>query len=329
MKHLSRKFIWFIFSAGIILGALSGLYFYKKSHPAISVVMAVYNSEEYLDDNITSVLNQTFEDFEFIIVNDASTDNSQQIIDKYAASDKRIRTFQNAKNSGAAATRNEGLKHIRGKYTLVIDSDDALMPNTLKTSYLFAEHDNLDIFIFCPIAFNEQTKEFEHFPVLNRKYIQNNGLKIFKYTDYYDRAFQLTLYHAWNKFIRTDIIKKNNLHFLPHKYYDDAYFAFMATLYAKRISFTWEQLYIYRINRKGSQSDKFSDTAKMFGKLELAKLLFQEMQKRNFPIVAFHRMIQWLKEENHPLAEPEAITATNNFIADIQHYISLRAESAN
>ena len=330
MKHPGRILLYFVFAAGVIFAALESLYIYKKTHPAISVVMAVYNSEKYLDDAIQSVLTQTFDDFEFIIVNDASTDNSQKIIDKYAAQDSRIRTFQNAENSGAATTRNEGLKHIRGKYTLVMDSDDALMSNTLKTSYLFAEHDNLDMFIFCPIAFNEQTLEFEYIPVLNRKYIQRRNLKIFNITDFYDRTFQLTLFQPWNKLIRSDIIKKNHLRFVAHTYYDDAHFIFMAMIYAKRISFTWEQLYLYRINRKGSQSDRFSDTAKMIGKLNAAKALYEEMKKRNFPPIAYRRMIDWLYEENHPLADQSARDETGDFIIEVRKfYTSLRAESAN
>lgn len=330
MKFNVRKYILFSAIAVIISGLLGSWFIYKKTHPSISIVMAVYNSEKYLDDAIQNVLNQTFDDFEFIIVNDGSTDNSQKIIDKYAHRDKRIRAFKNAKNSGAAATRNEGLKHIRGKYTLIIDSDDALLPNALKISYLFAEHDNLDMFIFCPIAFNEQTSEFEFMPVLNRKYIQRRNLKIFNISDFYERTFQLTLFQPWNKLIRSDIIKKNHLQFVAHTYYDDAYFVFMAMINAKRISFTWEQLYLYRLNRKGSQSDRFSDTVKMLGKLDAAKAIFEEMKRRKFPFVAYLRMNDWLREDNHPLADQSAFVKTEEFITEVRkYYNSLRAESAN
>lgn len=329
MKSTRKKITWLIFAAAFMFMLTESLFIYKKTHPAISVVMAVYNSEKYLDDNIKSVLNQTFDDFEFIIVNDASTDKSQEIIDKYAMQDSRIRTFKNTKNSGAAATRNEGLKHVRGKYTLVIDSDDALMPNTLKTSFLFAERDNLDMFIFCTIAFNEQTKEFSYFPVLNRKYIQRRNLKIFNHTDFYEKTFDFALFHAWNKFIRTDIIKQHHLHFMPHKYYDDTYFSFMALFYAKRISYTWEQLYIYRINRKGSQSDRFSETEKLLGKLDAAKAIYKEMQQENFPLVSFRCMILWLNGRIHKNAEQVAFDKLDDFVVEIGSYISLRAESAN
>ena len=330
MKSARKKIVCLLFAAAFILVLSGSLFIYKKTHPAISVVMSVYNSEKYLDDAIQSVLTQTFGDFEFIIVNDASTDNSQKIIDKYAASDNRIRTFQNAKNSGAAATRNEGLRHIRGKYTLIIDSDDALMSNALKTSYLFAEHDNLDMFIFCPIAFNAQTKQFEYMPMLNQKYIQKRNLRIFNISDIYERTFQLTLFQPWNKFIRSDIIKNNHLRFANHPYLDDAYFVFMAMIHAKRISFTWEKLYLYRLNRKGSQTDKFSDTAKMLGKLDAAKAIYKEMQKRNFPAIAYVRMNGWLAEDNYPLADQSAFAQTQKFITEVRkYYTSLRAESAN
>lgn len=320
---LSYRNIFYVFIL-ILLSAVIGsfLLFWPKP-PAISVVMAVYNCEKYLDQNITSVLNQSFSDFEFIIVNDASTDRSQEIIDKYAKQDKRIRTYKNKKNSGAAATRNEGLKHIRGKYTLVIDSDDALRPQALEKSYKRAEKENLDIFIFLPTAFNDKTQQYEYAPAINTHYLREHNLRVFSYRQIINDLFDVMMLCAWNKFIRTDLIKKNNLHFEAHKYYDDSYFAVMALLKAERIGYTEESLYIYRINRKGSQSNKYSDSEKLEGKLELSKALRDEFKKMNLPDDAYYNLIKWISITHHRYADLKLRKKSREFVVDtLNNYIT-------
>jgi len=84
--------------------------------PQISIVMPVYNAEEFLEESIKSILNQTFRDFEFIIVNDGSADNSLKIIKKYKKKDKRIVLINNKKNIGLQKTLNRGMKVAKGKY---------------------------------------------------------------------------------------------------------------------------------------------------------------------------------------------------------------------
>lgn len=324
VPHFTGLFVLFGCLLSIIIGGAYAIYsLYYSDRPTVSVVMAVYNCEKYLDQSIASVLNQSFSDFEFIIVNDASTDRSQEIIDKYAKQDKRIRVYKNKKNSGAALTRNEGLRHVRGKYTLVMDSDDALRLQALEKSYKRAEKDNLDVFIFLPIGFNDQTQQFEYTPALNRGYFKNRNLRVFSYREFINDFFQVTLLFAWNKFIRTDLIKKNNLKFVPHKFYDDSFFTAMALLKAERIAYTEEELYLYRINRKGSQSDKYSDTEKLSGKLELAKALRYEFKKMNMPNGAYYSMSKWMSASNHPYADSKLKKEVRDFVADtLKNYVS-------
>ena len=96
----------------------------------ISVVMPVYNSEKYIKEAIDSVLNQTYRDFEFIIINDCSTDDSKRIILAY--SDNRIRYYENEKNSGIAVTFNKGIELATGEFIARIDSDDICVLNRLE-----------------------------------------------------------------------------------------------------------------------------------------------------------------------------------------------------
>lgn len=110
-----------------------------NAKPLISVVMPCYNAECYIEESIKSILNQTFKDFELIIVDDGSTDRSLEIIKKYARKDKRIRVIRNKKNMGIAISRNIGTKAAKGKYIAVHDSDDISLPFRLKEQFDYLE----------------------------------------------------------------------------------------------------------------------------------------------------------------------------------------------
>ena len=100
--------------------------------PRVSVLMPTYNAEKYVSAAIESILNQTFTDFEFIIINDGSTDNTLQIVRDYAKQDKRIKFIDNKKNSGIAKVRNQLLDIAKGTYIAYQDSDDISLPNRLE-----------------------------------------------------------------------------------------------------------------------------------------------------------------------------------------------------
>ena len=104
--------------------------------PEISVVMTVYNREQYVGRAIESILNQTYKEFEFIIVDDGSTDNSSSIIKKYSKLDKRIRYIRQ-KNNGAAHARNMGVKNSQCKYIALMDDDDISTPTRLEKQHRY------------------------------------------------------------------------------------------------------------------------------------------------------------------------------------------------
>ena len=89
----------------------------------VSIIMPVYNCENYLDKSITSVLNQTLDNIELIIINDGSTDNSNKIIEKYLNKDNRIK-YINQSNNGVSIARNKGIDMAKGKYIGFVDGDD-------------------------------------------------------------------------------------------------------------------------------------------------------------------------------------------------------------
>jgi len=98
--------------------------------PKVSVIIPVYNADKYLRESIESILNQSFADFELLLINDGSTDNSLEIMNSY--SDKRIRVLNNHANTGLATVRNRGIDEARGEYIAWLDADDASLPTRLE-----------------------------------------------------------------------------------------------------------------------------------------------------------------------------------------------------
>lgn len=98
----------------------------------VSIVTPVYNSEKFISETIDSIQNQTYKHWELILVDDCSSDNSYDIISKYIKYDKRIRYIKLEKNSGAAVSRNTGIKNARGRFIAFLDSDDIWLPEKLE-----------------------------------------------------------------------------------------------------------------------------------------------------------------------------------------------------
>ena len=111
--------------------------------PAVSVIIPMYNAENYISDCLDSILNQTFKDFEVIVVNDCSLDNSGAIAESYLEKfGGRLKIYDNKKNLGAGSTRNKGLTLSRGDYIFFIDSDDFITPTALEEMILLMKNYN-------------------------------------------------------------------------------------------------------------------------------------------------------------------------------------------
>jgi len=113
----------------------------------LSIIIPVYNAEIYLNECIDSILSQSFDNFELIIVNDGSTDHSKEILEKYAKSDGRIKLL-NKKNSGASSARNLGLQQSCGEWIVFVDSDDYLPEGALSNMVQKGDKKNVDLSIF-------------------------------------------------------------------------------------------------------------------------------------------------------------------------------------
>lgn len=110
----------------------------------VSIIMPVYNSEKYLSHAVESVLTQDFDDFELILVDDGSPDNSGQICDDFAKKDKRVKVIHK-QNGGICSARNAGLDLAQGEYIGFCDNDDEYLPHLIKDNYLLAKEFNVDL----------------------------------------------------------------------------------------------------------------------------------------------------------------------------------------
>lgn len=111
----------------------------ENKQPLVSVIMPAYNTEKYIGEAIESILNQTFKDYEFIILDDVSTDGTWEIIKKYANQDARIIPIRNEKNLYIAENRNKGVSLAKGKYIVWQDSDDISLPTRIEKQVALME----------------------------------------------------------------------------------------------------------------------------------------------------------------------------------------------
>lgn len=125
-------------------------------HASISVVMPVYNSRRFLPEAVKSVLVQSYDSFELILVDDCSTDGSGALIEELALSDSRIRIIKNRENLGVARTRNIGIAAATGDYIALLDSDDIWTADKLQRQLSIAEKENCDI-VYCSYGFIDES----------------------------------------------------------------------------------------------------------------------------------------------------------------------------
>ena len=124
----------------------------REEFGLISIIMAAYNAEKTIGFAIDSVLEQTYEDFELLVINDCSTDDTETIVKEYAKKDCRIKLINNPRNLGVSLTRLEGLKQAKGDWIAILDSDDAWMPEKLEKQIAMQKMQNADI-VFTAVSY--------------------------------------------------------------------------------------------------------------------------------------------------------------------------------
>lgn len=123
--------------------------------PTVSIIIPTYNRAHLIERAIESVLHQTYQDFELIIIDDGSTDNTDDIINKFQKKDDRIIYLKHDRNKGGSAARNTGIKASRGEYIAFLDSDDEWLPEKLEKQMDFFESNNYG-FIYCNMIIEDK-----------------------------------------------------------------------------------------------------------------------------------------------------------------------------
>ncbi len=137
-----------------------------KDKPKVSVLMSVYNGEKYLRQSVESILGQSFGDFEFLIVNDASKDGSRDILEEYRKRDKRIRIIDNLKNMGLTRSLNIGLREVKGDFIARQDADDVSLPWRLEKQLRVIEANRETVLVSGGIEFIDENGRVWHRPGL-------------------------------------------------------------------------------------------------------------------------------------------------------------------
>lgn len=220
--------------------------------PIISVIMPVYNAQQYLDETVKSLQEQTFSDYEVIFVDDASTDASLEILNRTVQTDPRFRVLQQ-KEGGAGAARNLGFSHARGEYSIFLDSDDLFSPVLLEKLYAAITEAQADIAACNFSRFDVNGKETQHEGV-HVKWIPN-GLTVFSYRDTPDYIMRVINPTPWNKLYRTDFIREKGLKFDEISSTNDIAFAAVSVAAADRVTYIPDSLIRYRVGHAGTISD--------------------------------------------------------------------------
>lgn len=246
----------------------------------ISIIVPVYNVEKYLQICIESIIAQTFTDFELILIDDGSTDNSAAICDEYAKQDDRICVIHK-ENQGVGAARNQGLDICTGKYICFIDSDDYIEKDYLEYLYNRINVSEYD-FVSCCANFVDENNNF----IMKNEYSKSefsiekeNIFDIYMHTNFIEDV-------AWNKIYRSTVFE--NLRYVEGIIYEDSELIIRLLKQVNKVLFTNKLKYNYRIrsgsilNYNGPNVAKKIFTYKKLDLLKVYELIYFELKETQY-----------------------------------------------
>ena len=213
--------------------------------PEVSVIVPVYNVEKYLERCLNSLVNQTLENIEIIIVNDGTKDNSEEIIKKFIDKYPQKIVYLKKENGGLSDARNFGIPYAKGEYIAFLDSDDYVEKDIYKEMYELAKKENSDM-VECDFLWEYPDKTRED---IGQVY---NGKK---------EMLEKVRVVAWNKLIRRSILEKTQIQFPKGLRYEDVEFTYKLIPHLNKISFL-KKPYIHYIQRENSISNVQNERTK-------------------------------------------------------------------
>lgn len=223
----------------------------------VSVILPIYNVAPYLDDAFQSLLNQTLTEIEIIAVNDGSTDNSQDYIDKYATIDKRVHSiYQN--NKGLSGARNTGMNNIKGEYVYFMDSDDILESDALEICYKYATSEKADVCLFDADIFYESNANIIPWSYNRSTLLEEdhkyNGTELFNYL--LDEGHHRAV--VWLQFIKWEYLRKLKLDFHQGIIHEDELFTPKLLLQTRNVFYLNRKFIKHRIRNSSIQGIGYS-----------------------------------------------------------------------
>ncbi len=225
--------------------------------PKISVIIPIYNCEKYLNRLIDSILSQSYANFELILINDGSKDNSGEIIKKYQ--DKRIKILDK-ENTGVSDSRNKGLEIATGELICFLDSDDYISSNYFETiiSY-FEKYPKIELLNFGFYSETENDKlERINYDIISykEKYYENKEEIKKDFVELWDNTM---LYNIWNKVFLNRIIKENSIEFSSHNWGEDVIFNRIYLRCIKNLYNSKQAFYHYVREREGALTKNYKE----------------------------------------------------------------------
>lgn len=205
----------------------------KNKIPKISIVVPVYNEERYLEEMLTSILNQTLSPAEIICINDASTDESLRIMEQYAQKDDRFIIFSNSSNQGAAICRNTGLKHSSGHYICFLDADDIYVEDMLEREYTTICNYNADMAVVSSIGFKGNIREANFQQGIGGSRWKEQCVSMAIADKNLLGSWNIV---PWNKMYKKEFINSYNLSFQNLSSSNDVFFGGMSVFLAEKIA---------------------------------------------------------------------------------------------
>lgn len=239
----------------------------------ISVIIPVYNVENYIHVCLNSVLKQTYQDFEVICIEDASTDSTPEILEYFVQKDSRIRVLKNESNKGPGFSRNIALKDAKGKYVIFLDGDDWLSLNALETTVEKAEKDDLDLVMFKNIVHYEDSHEFGWEKYYDMEFMDEFENRVFNHWDLDKRKLFSIPNGPCNKLYLKSFLDRNDIRFPDENLiHEDNPFFYKVITTARRISLVNE--YLYNRRRRPGSIMTFNDE-RLFDNIDVMYMVFK------------------------------------------------------
>lgn len=266
----------------------------------VSVIVPVYNTEAYLDACLSSLMAQTLQEIEVLVVNDGSTDGSQEIIDRYVVQHPdKIHGFT-IPNGGAAAARNAALPHVTGEYVGFVDSDDTVRPDMYEKMYQKAKAMQADI-VCCDYMRVAEGEKVTCHTFANGRISEET---LFDKSVYEAPLLFQEVPYACTKLFKTALIRDHQIAFRTDlRIYEDLLFTYSCFAHADRISRVDEPFYDYVVSRSGSLTNELSE--KRFDLTKVTDYLmdyykelgrYEELKEALWDIVIRHMYVVLLKE---------------------------------